>query len=250
MSDNRLSSSTAPYVRYETIRKILMHMQVSSSVSSASDGLSRKDRLGSLATVDESLGILPPSGSSQDPSGKSSQHSSGASSAAEVTHCVNEPWLIEPEDSRLHFLYLKTPGFRLDRHNVDDCPTRNRIIVYPAANTMDRTVVCPAEGNGTGGRGRAAGHHSHDKPRIVDLISGGWNRSGSVVAMGAGPQSHQQQQHARSFVVEFLQQEPGYYVVTWMAISKRLLGGPGDNFFGGALAPSSVECPYRSVLTL
>lgn len=204
---------------------------MSSASSDTITGLTRKDRLGGLATVDESLG---PSGV-----GPSSQDSSSSSAAAEVTHCVNEPWLIEPEDARLHFLYLKTPGFRLDRHNVADCPTRNRIVVYPAANTLERTVVCPAEGNATKG-----GQHGKAQ-RIVDLISGGWNRSGNVVTTATGDRPPQQQQHSRSFVVEFLQQEPGYYVVTWMAISKRLLTGPADNFFGGALAPSGAECPYR-----
>lgn len=213
-------------------------VQVSSSVSSASDGLSgRKDRLAGLATIDESLGTLLSGDISSFQDG-----SSGTSAAAEVTHCVNEPWLIEPEDSRLHFLYLKTPGFRLTKHNVNECPTRNRIIVYPAANTMDRTVVCPAEGNGTGRR-------NHDSQRIVDLISGGWNRTNNVISTVADrtqskSQSYQQQ-HSRSFVVEFLQQEPGYYVVTWMAISKRLLAGPTDNFFEGAFAPLNIECPYR-----
>ncbi|XP_023246142.1 uncharacterized protein LOC106639496 [Copidosoma floridanum] len=210
---------------------------VSGSSLLDSEGVLR-NRLGGLATVDESLGPVLMGAPSQEPS---QQQRSGGASAAEVTHCVNEPWLIEPEDSRLHFLYLKTPGFRLTRHNLDECPTRNRIIVYPAANTRDRTVVCPAKGNGTARRSGGQ--------RIVDLISGGWNRTSDVVAAAGDrpPQSHQQQQqHSRSFVVEFLQQEPGYYVVTWMAISKRLLAGPADdNFFEGALAPSNVECPYR-----
>ncbi|KAJ8675463.1 hypothetical protein QAD02_011249 [Eretmocerus hayati] len=130
-----------------------------------------------VATIDESLGP------------------DGSGSAAEVTRCVNEPWLIEPEDSRLHFLYLKTPGFRLERHNVRDCPT------------------------------------------LVDLISGGWNSNATSLPADG--------QHSRSFVVEFLQHQPGYYVVTWMAISKKLLSGPGDNFFGNALQPAGAPCPYR-----
>jgi hypothetical protein len=200
-------------------------------------------RLDSLATVDESLGASGPPVQELG-TGSSSQRTTGTN-AAEVTRCVNEPWLIEPEDARLHFLYLKTPGFRLDRRNLADCPTRNRIIVYPAANALERTIVCPAEGNATGRHNQGP-----EPPRIVELVSGGWNRTGSVVLQAAdgslhSPQSQQQQQHSRSFVVEFLQQEPGYYVVTWMAISKRLLSAPGDSFFGGVVGTSSPECPYR-----
>lgn len=136
-------------------------------------------------------------------------------SAAEATHCVNEPWLIEPEDPLLHYLYLKTPGFRLTGRNVRECPTKNRIIIYPATDTQDRVVVCPVENN-------ISSVHGHHK--VVDLLSGGWNESAEywskVVHL---PRS--QQQHARSFVVEFLQEEPGFYVITWMAISRRLAEG-------------------------
>ena len=142
---------------------------------------------------------------------------------------MNEPWLIEPEDIKLHFLYLKTPGFRLNNRNLDECPTKNRIVVYSAANPIDRTVVCPAEVNST--------NTALKNQKVVDLISGGWNLS-AVWDLGQ-PLTDQQQNHARSFVVEFLQQEPGYYVVTWMAISKRLL-----------TSPSATECPYRLVFMI
>ena len=145
----------------------------------------------------------------------------------EVTQCINEPWLIEPEDTQLHFLYLKTPGFRLNNRNIDECPTKNRIVIYPAMNSYYKTVVCPTESNNS--------IYKNEGQRIVDLISDGWNFSSTVWHSGK-PLTEHEQHHSRSFVVEFLQHEPGYYVVTWMAISKRLLSGP-----------TILECPYRYV---
>ncbi|KAG7207416.1 hypothetical protein KM043_009065 [Ampulex compressa] len=139
-----------------------------------------------------------------------------------ATQCVNEPWLIEPEDSRINFLYLRTAGYGINLDNVEECTTLNRIVVYSAANTKERSVICPESGI--------------DTSRTVDFFSGGWNYSAinATVAMT---------QHSRSFVVEFLQREPGFYAVTWMAISKRSSApGIGPNVF--AILPPE-ECPYR-----
>ncbi|XP_066595099.1 uncharacterized protein [Prorops nasuta] len=146
------------------------------------------------------------------------------------TQCVNEPWLIEPEDARVNFLYLRTAGYAISLDNVEQCPTLNRIVVYSAANTKDRTVVCPETGPSSAGPGLDVG-------KTVDFFSGGWNYSAlnATVTMT---------QHARSFVVEFLQREPGFYAVTWIAISRRMpsVSGVGSNVF--ALLPDD-ECPYR-----
>ncbi|KAI4501041.1 hypothetical protein M0802_003844 [Mischocyttarus mexicanus] len=139
-----------------------------------------------------------------------------------ATQCVNEPWLIEPEDARMNFLYLRTAGYSIDLDNVEACTTRNRIIVYSAANTKERSVICPEGGV--------------DTSKTVDFFSGGWNYSAvnASVAM---------QQHSRSFVVEFLQREPGFYAVTWMAISKRTPASSlGSNTF--TILPTE-ECPYK-----
>ncbi|XP_043671206.1 uncharacterized protein LOC122630605 [Vespula pensylvanica] len=139
-----------------------------------------------------------------------------------ATQCVNEPWLIEPEDARMNFLYLRTAGYSINLDNVEECTTLNRIIVYSAANTKERSVICPEGGV--------------DTSRTVDFFSGGWNYSAvnATVAM---------QQHSRSFVVEFLQREPGFYAVTWMAISKR---SPTSNIGSNPFTISPTEeCPYR-----
>ncbi|KZC05459.1 CUB domain-containing protein 2 [Dufourea novaeangliae] len=139
-----------------------------------------------------------------------------------ATQCVNEPWLIEPEDVRINFLYLRTAGYSITLDNVEDCTTLNRIVVYSASNTKDRSVICPEGGV--------------DTARTVDFFSGGWNYSAvnASVAMA---------QHSRSFVVEFLQREPGFYAVTWMAISKRSPSpSTGPNVF--TILPQE-ECPYR-----
>ncbi|XP_071872187.1 uncharacterized protein isoform X1 [Bombus fervidus] len=139
-----------------------------------------------------------------------------------ATQCVNEPWLIEPEDARINYLYLRTAGYSITLDNVEECTTLNRIVVYSAANTKDRSVICPEGGV--------------DTARTVDFFSGGWNYSAinTTVAM---------MQHSRSFVVEFLQREPGFYAVTWMAISKRSSSSNvGPNVF--SIMPHE-ECPYR-----
>lgn len=142
-----------------------------------------------------------------------------------ATQCVNEPWLIEPEDARINFLYLRTAGYSITQDNVEDCMTLNRIIVYSAANTKERNVICPEGGV--------------DTARTVDFFSGGWNYSAvnASVAMA---------QHSRSFVVEFLQREPGFHAVTWIAISKRspTPSNLGANAF--AILPEE-DCPYRFV---
>lgn len=139
-----------------------------------------------------------------------------------ATQCVNEPWLIEPEDARINYLYLRTAGYGITLDNVEECTTLNRIVVYSAANTKDRSVICPEVGV--------------DTARTVDFFSGGWNYSAinATVAMT---------QHSRSFVVEFLQREPGFYAVTWMAISKRSPSSSiGPNVF--TILPHE-DCPYR-----
>ncbi|XP_053981602.1 uncharacterized protein LOC128877940 [Hylaeus volcanicus] len=140
-----------------------------------------------------------------------------------ATQCVNEPWLIEPEDARINFLYLRTAGYSITLDNVEECRTLNRIIVYSASNTKDRSVICPESGI------------SHDA-RTVDFFSGGWNYTAINVTVAMT-------QHSRSFIVEFLQREPGFYAVTWIAISKRSpTPSVGPNVF--TVLPQE-ECPYR-----
>ena len=141
------------------------------------------------------------------------------------TQCVYEPWLIEPEDVRMNFLYLRTTGFAINADNIEDCTTLNRIIVYSAANTKERSVICPEGGN--------------DVSRTVDFFSSGWNYS----TENGTPPTTAMMQHARSFVVEFIQREPGFYALTWIAISKRASAmSLGSNSF--VLGPTE-DCPYR-----
>lgn len=139
-----------------------------------------------------------------------------------ATQCVNEPWLIEPEDARINFLYLRTAGYSITLDNVEECTTLNRIVVYSASNTKDRSVICPEGGVNTA--------------RTVDFFSGGWNYSAINVTVAIT-------QHSRSFIVEFLQREPGFYAVTWIAISKRSpTPSVGPNVF--TILPQE-DCPYR-----
>lgn len=152
--------------------------------------------------------------------------------------CVNHPWLIEPEDSVNNFLYLKIRGFELPSssaltkgaNSATVCPTLNRIVVYSGVDTREPKVVCPTE---------MVGVETTTKIPVVEVFSDGWNR---VNKSGTGlllltP-------HARSFVVEFLEREPGSYAVTWMEVSKRPLLTASSSF---AMSSSTTppECPYR-----
>jgi hypothetical protein len=157
---------------------------------------------------------------------------------ANSAQCVNHPWLIEPEDSVNNFLYLKIRGFELPsssamtshNKNVAVCPTLNRIVVYSGVDTRDPKVVCPAD---------IAGAEATSKVQVVEVFSDGWNR---VNKSGTGllllPP------HARSFVVEFLEEEPGSYAVTWMEVSKRPLLTTSSPFAMSSLT-TPLECVYR-----
>ena len=120
-----------------------------------------------------------------------------------TTQCLNEPWLIEPKDIRMNFLYLRTNGFSIDLGDIEKCKTQNRIIVYSAANTKERKVICPESISSTA--------------KTVNFFSEGWNYS----SVNNSELTAVIIKHARSFVVEFLQREAGFYAVTWMAISKQ-----------------------------
>lgn len=142
-----------------------------------------------------------------------------------ATQCINEPWLIEPEDTRINFLYLRTNGFSINNDNIQDCNTLNRIIVYSADNTYEKSIICPENNN--------------DKTKTVDFFSGGWNYS----AINGTLTMNSMLQHSRSFIVEFLQLEPGYYAVTWIAITKRAM--PEITNENSIILSSDDQCPYR-----
>lgn len=152
--------------------------------------------------------------------------------------CVNHPWLIEPEDSVNNFLYLKIRGFEIpsssaltkSANSVAACPTLNRIVVYSGVDTREPKVVCPTED---------AGAETSTKVQVVQVFSVGWNRlnkSGTGLLLLTP--------HSRSFVVEFLEREPGSYAVTWMEVSKRPLLNAASSFAMSSSA-NPPECPYR-----
>ncbi|KAK7874269.1 hypothetical protein R5R35_006304 [Gryllus longicercus] len=176
--------------------------------------------------------------------------------------CVNHPWLIEPEDTVNNFLYLKIRGFELASRGAGaKCPTLNRIVVYSGLDTREPKVVCPEEGaggfasvggggGGSGGGGGGAGG-GWGRPQVVEVFSDGWNRSGSGGGGGNGSEEVPAASnpllllapHARSFVVEFLEREPGSYAVTWMEVSKRPLLTASSSFVMSSI--NMPDCPYR-----
>ncbi|XP_063227000.1 uncharacterized protein LOC134533409 [Bacillus rossius redtenbacheri] len=143
--------------------------------------------------------------------------------------CVNFPWLIEPEDPSNNFLYLKIRGFELTGRQGLQCHTQNRIVVYSGVDTRNPKVICPAD-------------DSSNRVQVVEIFSDGWNRTdnGSSISNSFLLLSP----HARSFVVEFLEREPGSYSVTWIEVSKRPLLTSSSSFIMYS-STSPPDCPYR-----
>ncbi|XP_075218190.1 uncharacterized protein LOC142322980 [Lycorma delicatula] len=140
-----------------------------------------------------------------------------------TTGCENHPWLIEPEDTSNNFLYLKVRGYELPSHRwrseTFQCQTLNRILVYAGSGMRSPRVVCPSEGNDL---------------RVVEVFSEGWNHSTGLSLLTP---------HARSFVVELVDREPGSYAVSWMEVSKRPLLSATSSFVMSS--STHLDCPYR-----
>lgn len=148
----------------------------------------------------------------------------------ELNSCTNFPWLIEPEDSSNNFLYLKIRGYELKssrwREDSFQCETMNRILVYTGIGAREPKVVCPSADFGNRGH------------RVVEAFSYGWNRSSSLTLLTP---------HARSFVVEFVEREPGSYSVSWMEISKRPHVSTTSSYVMSS--SNSMDCPYRYAIS-
>lgn len=136
-----------------------------------------------------------------------------------LTYCTNQPWLIEPEDAFNNYLYLKIKGFELKiKNKTDYCETKNRIVVYAAGKTTEPHIICPSI--------------NINPDELVELFSEGW----SLFSY-----RHMQLKNARSFIIEFLQHEPGNFVVTWMEVSKN----PALTLPTSLLMISPPDCPHR-----
>lgn len=73
-----------------------------------------------------------------------------------IRYCLEQPWLIEPEEE-CNFIYLKVKGN--EKRDSRLCPRKNRIVVYLAGHSEDFHVICPDQ-NGV--------------ENIVELFSEGW----------------------------------------------------------------------------
>ncbi|XP_039292037.1 uncharacterized protein LOC111051716 isoform X2 [Nilaparvata lugens] len=137
------------------------------------------------------------------------------------TGCENHPWLIEPMDSSHNFLYLKVRGYELSTPDSYHCNTLNRVLVYRGSGTRNPMVLCPlADGA--------------PFPRSVEVFSSGWNGSAGLSLLTA---------HARSFVVEFLDREPGRYEVSWMEVSKRPFSSSTSSYTMSTVL--QLDCVYK-----
>lgn len=143
------------------------------------------------------------------------------SANAPVDQCVHQPWLIEPEDPINNYLYLKIRGYELSP--IVSCPTSNRIMVYNAINPpRSARVICPAVQDATA-----------PTASIVEVFSDGWSRPPDAADLVT--------EHSRSFIIEFLQKEPGNYMVTWIEVSKRPVVTSSSSF----TMTGPADCPYR-----
>lgn len=130
-----------------------------------------------------------------------------------IRYCLEQPWLIEPEEE-CNFIYLKVKGN--EKRDSRLCPRKNRIVVYLAGHSEDFHVICPDQ-NGV--------------ENIVELFSEGWTIF-SVQKL--------QNRNARSFIVEFLKREPGDFALTWMEISKN----PALALPSSLLTVRPPDCPH------
>ncbi|KAL1497855.1 hypothetical protein ABEB36_008740 [Hypothenemus hampei] len=130
-----------------------------------------------------------------------------------VRYCLEQPWLIEPEED-CNFIYLKIKGN--ERRDSRLCTTKNRILVYPAGHSEDFHVICPDQNR---------------EDNTVELFSEGWNTFSYKKL---------QDRNARSFIIEFLKREPGSFIITWMEISKN----PALALPSSYLAVRPPDCPH------
>ncbi|XP_060522930.1 uncharacterized protein LOC132699948 [Cylas formicarius] len=127
-----------------------------------------------------------------------------------IRYCLQQPWLIEPEED-CNFIYLKIKGN--DRRDSRLCPNKNRILVYPAGRTEDVRIICPQYNE------------------LVEMFSEGWSRFSYKKL---------QNRNSRSFVIEFLKRETGNFAVTWMEVSKN----PALALPTSMLMIRPPECPH------
>lgn len=160
--------------------------------------------------------------------------SSGGTGGSSV--CTHQPWLIEPEDPMANFIYLKVKGAQMNQKtthqklsspkNSTQCATKNRILVYSVGMTDHAHVICPLP---------VIGPEDDSNDGVVELFSEGW--SGMLLA---SIRKEVQMRHSRSFIIEFLQREPGNFAVTWMEVSKN----PALTLPRSMLMISPPDCPH------
>ncbi|XP_057659141.1 uncharacterized protein LOC130895692 [Diorhabda carinulata] len=127
-----------------------------------------------------------------------------------VRYCLQQPWLIEPEEEG-NFIYLKIKGTKKRL-----CPSKNRILVYPAGKTEIVHVICP---------------YYVETDEVVEMFSEGWILYSYKKT---------QNKNSRSFIIEFARKESGNFAVTWMEISKN----PALALPNSMLMITPPECPH------
>ncbi|KAJ8928638.1 hypothetical protein NQ314_018774, partial [Rhamnusium bicolor] len=130
-----------------------------------------------------------------------------------IRYCLQQPWLIEPEEDG-NFIYLKVKG--TERRDSRLCHSKNRILIYPAGRTEDVHVICP---------------YYEKLDDVVEMFSEGWSLYSYKKI---------QNKNSRSFIIEFLRIETGNFAVTWMEVSKN----PALTLPASLLMITPPDCPH------
>ncbi|XP_072397274.1 uncharacterized protein [Diabrotica undecimpunctata] len=130
-----------------------------------------------------------------------------------IRYCLQQPWLIEPEDEG-NFIYLKIKGSK--KRDLRLCPSKNRILIYPAGRTDIVHVICP---------------YFDGSEDVVEMFSEGWILYSYKKT---------QNKNSRSFIIEFSRKESGNFAVTWMEVSKN----PALTLPTSMLMIAPPECPH------
>ncbi|CAH0564504.1 unnamed protein product, partial [Brassicogethes aeneus] len=131
-----------------------------------------------------------------------------------IKYCLNQPWLIEPENNLGNYIYLKIKGSEIRDSRL--CHSKNRILVFSPGKTEEIHLICP---------------YYQNIDDVVEMFSEGW----SIFSY-----KKIQNKHSRSFIIEFLQREPGSFSVNWMEVSKN----PALTLPSSLLMIIPPECPH------
>ncbi|XP_034252520.1 uncharacterized protein LOC117652003 [Thrips palmi] len=131
--------------------------------------------------------------------------------------CDGVPWLVEPAAGR--YLYVTVRGVAMHPNDTKTCATKNRVSLHAGRRSL---VVCPEPAYGYA--------------RQIEVVSEGWVVAGEPPFTGSDDAS-------RSVAIEFIGNDPGSYLVSWLELSRRPLEPPSVGVSLEALELCRHRCP-------